>query len=101
MADTEQWRADLAARVAEERRQAALGDEQPAAPKPANPIKSAYSTSVILLGIVALPALLSGLGAMVFGTSAIHQILTACYFLIFVVCVAGIGIIRAVRGQSD
>jgi hypothetical protein len=48
---------------------------------------------------VAALALLAGLASTVFGTSAIHQILTAVYFLIFAVCIGATGIMAELRTQ--
>lgn len=72
--------------------------------KPTKPPAPAESGVVdVCLGALAGVGFFSfcaGLFSLLFGTSAIHQILTACYFLIFVVCVAGVAIVNAVRGAA-
>lgn len=54
-----------------------------------------------LLGTVGVIALLSGLFAFALGTSAIHQILTGVYFLIFTVCFAAVVVVRAIGKASS
>jgi hypothetical protein len=46
----------------------------------------------VLLIFVAVLALLCGIFGIIFGTTAVHQILTAIYFVTFTIAVTGIGI---------
>ena len=50
-----------------------------------------------VLGIVAGFAFLFGIGSALLGTSAVHQILTAVYFLIFTVALAGLMVAETIR----
>lgn len=54
-----------------------------------------------VLWLTAAVAALLGVQGMVFGSSAVHQILTAVYFLIFTVAIAGIGMISAARRPPE
>jgi hypothetical protein len=51
----------------------------------------------VVLIIVAIFALGNGCFSILFGTSAIHQILTGVYFLMFTLAAAGAGLILAVE----
>lgn len=51
---------------------------------------------MVLLAMVASFAFLFGIFTALLGTSAVHQILTGVYFLIFTTALAGIGIISAI-----
>lgn len=67
---------------------------------PPRPESGVVDVCVGALAMVGFFAFWAGLFSLIFGTTAIHQILTACYFLTFAVCVAGIGIVNAVRGAA-
>jgi len=54
----------------------------------------------IILYFVAVLALLAGLSSTIFGTTAIHQILTGVYFVIFAVAVGGAGVMAEIRHQT-
>ena len=89
----EQWRRDLAAHVADERRRMEIMTRP--SPDPAKP------RSLIVLGLIGIVAVASSLSVTAFGTSATHQILAAVYFLVFAVCAVGIGIIRTINRQAE
>jgi hypothetical protein len=55
----------------------------------------------IVLGLIALFSAFAWFGALVFGTSAIHQILTGVYALLFTVALASLGLDQALRNVAD
>jgi hypothetical protein len=59
------------------------------------------STLRVVLGLIALFSAIAWIGALVFGTSAIHQILTGVYALIFTVAMAALGLDQALRNVAD
>lgn len=54
-----------------------------------------------LLFLIFIAAGFSGVQAVLFGVSAIHQILTAVYFLMATVALAGMGIISAAKRPPE
>jgi protein-S-isoprenylcysteine O-methyltransferase Ste14 len=66
---------------------------------PAKPAGAAFA--IIVLILVAVVSFLSGVFTMAYGTTVMHQILSAVQFLIFTVALAGIGIISAVTGSRQ
>jgi hypothetical protein len=73
---------------------------------PADRIRKAPAESGVVnaclaaLVLVGFCSLVGGLYGVLLGTSAVHQILTACYFLTFALCVAAIAIVNAIRGAA-